>query len=131
MLTIGENVLRIDDYYVKKMDSGLEELRFEISIWDEQYPLIVEEAQIRDRGGQLYTVKAIDGGGETAKIKCQLDLDELKATMLVPYTNGSSTMAATVQGVLPGTWSLQDHSGNDLQRTVEFYGASPYDVLER
>ena len=131
MLTIGENVLRIDDYYVKKMYSGLDELIFEISIWDEQYPLIVEEAQIRDRGGQLYTVKAIDGGGETAKIKCQLDLDELKATMLVPYTNGSSTMAATVQGVLPGTWSLQDHSGNDLQRTVEFSGATPYDVLER
>lgn len=131
MLTIGENVLRIDDYYVKKMYSGLDELIFEISIWDEQYPLIVEEAQIRDRGGQLYTVKAIDGGGETAKIKCQLDLDELKATMLVPYTNGSSTMAATVQGVLPGTWSLQDHSGNDLQRTVEFSGSTPYDVLER
>lgn len=131
MLTIGENVLRIDDYYVKKMYSGLDELIFEISIWDEQYPLIVEEAQIRDRGGQIYTVKAIDGGGETAKIKCQLDLDELKATMLVPYTNGSSAMAATVQGVLPGTWSLQDHSGNDLQRTVEFSGATPFDVLER
>ena len=75
MLTIGDNVLRIDDYYVKKMYSGLDELIFEISIWDNQYPLIVEEAQIRDRGGQVYSVKAIDGGGETAKIKCQLDLD--------------------------------------------------------
>lgn len=131
MLTIGDNVLRIDDYYVKKMYSGLDELIFEISIWDNQYPLIVEEAQIRDRGGQVYSVKAIDGGGETAKIKCQLDLDELKATMLVPYTNGSATMAATVQGVLPGTWTLQDHSGNILQRTIEFSGATPFDVLER
>lgn len=131
MLTIEENVLRIDDYYVKKMYSGLDELIFEISIWDDQYPLIVEEAQIRDRGGQVYSVKAIDGGGETAKIKCQLDLDELKATMLVPYTNGSATMAATVQGVLPGTWTLQDHSGNILQRTIEFSGATPFDVLER
>ena len=66
MLTIGENVLRIDDYYVKKMYSGLDELIFEISIWDEQYPLIVEEAQIRDRGGQVYMGKAKEGGGGTA-----------------------------------------------------------------
>ena len=44
MLTLytgGEAVpLHIDDYYIKELASGLDELCFSLSIWDDEYQMI-------------------------------------------------------------------------------------------
>lgn len=126
MVSNGGAVINTDDFYIYHKSNGLDELIFNLSIYDENYPNIVEEAVIEYE--QPYLVKAIDGGGSTAKIKCQIDLDELKATMNVAYTNGSATLQSTITNVLPEGWTLMDESGIGIRRTIE--GAyTPYDVI--
>ena len=93
MLTLyhnGEELpLDITEYYIRELASGLDEIVFDMSIWDSKYRLLQEEDNIVDRGGQRYLVKQIDAGATTAKLVCQLDLDEWKATLSVGYNSGT------------------------------------------
>ena len=114
-----QHIIANDDYYIRQIASGLDEVIFNISIWDPIYPQLVEEASIRDRDQQWYLIKQIDGGTETAKIVAQLDLDAWKAEMLVGYTNNSATLYSTINGVLPQGWTFLDKSGSTIQRTIE------------
>ena len=104
MLTLYHNgqelVIDNTEYYVRELASGLDEVIFELSIWDPIYALINEEDNIVDRGGQRYLVKQIDAGSVTAKIVCQLDLDEWKAEMKVGYNSGTKTCAQQIEAVL-------------------------------
>lgn len=111
--------IKNDDYYIRQLASGMDELIFEISIRDELYPEIVEEASIQDRDQMNYLVKQIDGGNERAKVVCQLDLDEWKSTMKVGYTNGSATVGETASAVAPGGWRVIDRSLKTFRRTIE------------
>ena len=138
MLTLITNsggiALRCDDYYIKQLASGLDELIFTISIWDEAYTLIQEEASIRETSGGAslnYLVKAIDGGAKTATVKCQLDLDEWKSVMVVGYNSGSNSCADIVDAVKPTGWTLINHSGITYHRTIALEAATPMDVLEQ
>ena len=108
-----------DDYYVRELASGYDEVVFNISIWDELYPKLVEEASIRDRDRQWYLVKQIDAGSEDAKVIARLDLDVWKSTMLIGYSNNSATLDATISGVIPQGWRLIDNSGMSIRRTIE------------
>lgn len=108
-----------DDYYIRELASGLDEVVFTISIWDELYPQLVEEASIRDRDQQWYLIKQIDAGSQDAKIIAQLDLDAWKSTMLIGYSNNSATLDATITGVLPQGWRLIDNTGLSIRRTIE------------
>lgn len=133
MLTLYANntayPIKNDDYYIRQVDTGRDELIFNISIWDELYPLIVEEASIQDRDQMHYLVKAIDAGADTAKVRCEIDLDEWRTTLNPQYTNNSATCLATIQGVCPGNWTVQDRSGVTISRTIT--GAyTPLDVAE-
>lgn len=133
MLTLYANntayPIKNDDYYIRQVDTGRDELIFNISIWDELYPLIVEEASIQDRDQMHYLVKAIDAGTDAAKVRCEIDLDEWRATLNPQYTNGSATCVSTIQGVCPGNWTVQDQSGVTISRTIT--GAyTPLDVAE-
>lgn len=108
-----------DDFYIRELASGLDEVVFTISIWDELYPQLVEEASIRDRDQQWYLIKQIDAGSQDAKIVAQLDLDAWKSTMLIGYSNNSATLDATITGVLPQGWRLIDNTGLSIRRTIE------------
>lgn len=108
-----------DDYYIKELASGLDEVEFSVSIWDDIYPMIYEEAPIVDRGGQRYLVKQVDGGASTAKVIAQLDLDEWKSRMLLDYSNESATVYATINAVKPSGWMVADYSGSTIRRTIE------------
>lgn len=121
-------ILNTDDFYITEKWSGLDELVFEISIYDPAYSSILEEAVVQYK--QPYLVKAIDSGANTAKVKCQLDVDALKADMLLSYTNGSATVHATVSGVLPAGWTVLDHSGRDQRRTIEGEAYTPLEVVQ-
>lgn len=139
MLTLytasGGVPLHEDDYYIKELASGLDELIFTMSIWDEEYPLIQEEASIQEHSNAdapiNYLVKAIDGGSERAQIKCQIDLDEWKNTLTVGYNSGSKTVLQIVQSVAPTGWAVVDQSGITYKRTVQLDSATPLDVLEQ
>lgn len=102
---------------------------FNISIWDELYSQLVEEAVIRDRDQQWYLIKQIDGGTDTAKIVAQLNLDAWKTSMLIGYSNGSATLDATITGVLPAGWSLVDNTGLTIKRTIEG-DYTPLEIVE-
>ena len=130
MLQLGDVVIKNDEYYIKKMFTGIDELFFDISIWDEHYPLITEEASILEtERGQTYLVKAIDGGGSTAQVRCLIDLDDFYGTITVPYTNGSATLASTVS--MPSGWTFTDSSASSITRTIELPSATPMDILNQ
>ena len=50
-------IIRCDDYQVHELANGLDEVEFQISIWDSAYPLLTEETQIQDRDKCIYLVK--------------------------------------------------------------------------
>lgn len=138
MLTLYTNSggipLRCDDYYIRQLASGLDELIFTVSIWDEDYPVIQEEASVREESSgiapMLYLVKAIDGGANNATIKCQIDLDEWKSVMSLGYNSGSKSCYEIVNAVKPTGWSVINHSGITYKRTIALDSATPFDVLE-
>jgi hypothetical protein len=136
MLTIlteaGAIPLHIDDYYIRQLYSGYDELIFGIDIYDPEYQLIQEESVIREESDDpaLYLVKAIDGGGTTAQIKCQIDLDAWKTTLSVGYDSGSHTVGDIARAVSPTGWTVADASGKAFSRTIALAGATPLDVLE-
>ena len=135
MLTLitgsGGVPLRCDDYYIKQLASGLDELIFTISIWDENYAAIQEESSIREQSGSPvnYLVKAIDGGKETATVKCQIDLDEWRSVLNVHYNSGSNSVGDIVDAVKPTGWTVTDNFGISYKRTIELEAATPFDVL--
>lgn len=118
-----------DDYYIREIPGGLNEVIFNISIWDELYPLLTEEANIRESEGQLYLIKQIDGGAQAAKVVCQLDLDEWRSEMLLNYTNGSATVNQTISGILPNGWTIQDRALLNIRRTIEG-NYTPFEVVQ-
>lgn len=110
-------VIDTDDFYIVEKADGLDELIFNISIYDPLYPEVQEEAVVEYE--QPYLVKAIDAGSDMAKVKCQIDLDELREDMKLAYTNGSDTLYGTISSVLPTGWVFLDESGSTIQRTIE------------
>ncbi len=121
------SAVNVDDYYIKESSDGLDELVFEIPITDENYPYILEEAPVVEQ--QKYIIKAVDADEETAKVKCQLDIDEWLSDMYVGFTNGSDTLYNTVQKVLPGGWRLIDDTHLNTRMTIELEAGTSYDVL--
>lgn len=137
MLTLytgaGAVPLQIDDYYVKELASGLDELCFSISIWDDAYTLIQEESSIRETspdGTANYLVKAIDGGKSSANIKCQIDLDEWKTAIYMGYNSGTASVAEIVAEIMPSGWSMIDASGISYRRTIRMDAPTPLEILE-
>ena len=126
LLSNKNKILQVDDFCIVEKTTGLDELVFNISIYDENYPYILEEAVVEYE--QPYIVKAIDGGANTAKVKCQLDLDELKSEMKINYSNNSATLEETVLQVLPEGWIFVNESGSIIQRTIEG-DYTPYEIL--
>lgn len=140
MLTVysGANGYPIsnDDYYVRLLASGLDEVVFQVSIRDDVYKYITEEARIRDRDGNYYIIKQIDAGNEKAKVVAQIDIDDWKAAMYKDYTNNSATVVNTVLSVLPSGWSCIDQSLVSIRRTIptdstlKNYNVTAWQVLQ-
>lgn len=121
-------VLNVDDFYICEKSNGLDELIFNMSIYDENYPHVLEESVIEYE--QPYLVKAIDAGSETAKVKCQINLDALKGEMKLGYSNNSATLQQTVDGILPSGWLFVDNSGSTISRTIEG-NYTPLEVIQQ
>lgn len=120
--------LNTDDFCIRHIFSGLDELELTISPEDEHYPDIREEAVIEYE--EPFLVKAIDRGKDEVTVKCQLDLDELRADMHLDYSNGSDTVYGTISGVLPDGWAAVDRSESTIRRTVESEAATPLEIIQ-
>jgi phage minor structural protein len=125
--------LNCDDYYIKELPTGIDELIFNISIWDGVYRNIEEETLIEERDGDTvtqYRVKAIDGGDKTAQIKALLVLDDWTASVMVNY-DISGTIADNVRAVAPAGWTVTDRSGmTGTAQASTIPGGTPLDLLQ-
>lgn len=120
LITEGGPVLIQDtEYYVRQLASGLDEVIFQISVYDPIYAQLGEEMQILDRGGQAYLVKQVDGGPEVAKVIAQIDLDDWRAQMLLDYGSASNTIYNTINAIKPTGWTVIDQTGYTYRRTIE------------
>lgn len=131
MLTLYHNgeqyPIQDTEYYIRELASGLDEVIFNLSIYDPIYAILSEEENITDRGGQRYLVKQIDAGADTAKIICQLDLDEWKASLTVNYDSGSNTVSQIINAIKPAGWTVLDRSGSSISRTIKG-NYTPYEI---
>ena len=110
--------------------NGEDQIGFTLPLDHADYKQLAEEVQLLDaEDGQVYRITAIDEGAVTANIKGKLELSSLRADMRIPYTNGSDTLAGTVEGVLPAGWTVVDHSLSTIRRTIELDSATPEDVI--
>ena len=107
-----------DDYYVRYLASGLDEVIFNVSIRDPVYKYLVEEAVIRERDNNYYLIKQIDAGSNDAKIVAQIDIDDWKSAMYIDYSNGSKTVYQTVLSVMPSGWTCIDYTLSNTRRTI-------------
>lgn len=128
--------LKCDDYYVRHIANGEDELVFNISIWDESYPMIVEEARVLEMHDDpiFYKVVAIDGGGQEAKVKCVIDLDDWRSHLYYRYhvpSGGTpaSIMALTIINTSP-RWRYVDNSGITDEFNFDAENLTPLQVLE-
>ena len=123
MLTLYHNgssyPLQVDDYCVRQLADGLDEVIFEIPVYDPIYAMLQEEEQITDRGGQRYLVKQIDAGATSAKVICQLDLDAWRQTLYVGYNSGSKSCLDIVEAVAPSGWTVIDQALYSQRRTIK------------
>lgn len=122
MLTVFDNgigyPLVYDNYYIRELASGLNEIIFEVNVRDELYQHIAEENVVRDRDQQEYLIKQIDAGPTTAKVVAQINIDDWKGAMHLDYSNNSDTVRNTIAGVAPQGWSVVDRSQRTIRRTI-------------
>ena len=126
LVSSGGVMIDTDAFYIIQKASGIDELIFNISVFDKNYPKIMEETVIEYE--QPYLIKAIDAGPQTVKVKCQLNLDELKANLYPKYSNGTKTLGETINKVLPKGWSFIDQSESTERRKIEG-GYTPYEII--
>jgi hypothetical protein len=131
MLTLFHNneqyPLENSEYYIRELASGLDEAIFTIDIHDPIYAILAEEENVVDRAGQTYKVKQIDAGAHDAKVICQLDIDEWRATLVVNYNSGTKTCYDQINAVKPAGWTVYDRAHIGIGRTLEG-DLTPYDV---
>lgn len=111
--------LENSEYYIRELANGLDECIFSLNIHDPIYEMLAEEEQITDRGGQRYKVKQIDGGATDAKVVCQLDLDEWRASISINYNSGTKTCYDQIDAVKPAGWTIADRASINIGRTLE------------
>ena len=126
----GQIPLDFDKYFIQEETNGEDQIGFTLPLDHADYKLLTEEVQLLDaEDGQVYRITAIDEGAATANIKGKLELSPLRADMRIPYTNGSDTLAGTVEGVLHAGWTVVDHSLSTIRRTIDLDSATPEDVI--
>ena len=129
--------IAVDDYYIRHMENGLDELHFEIRLSDPAYRLLVEECRILETTEhQTYTVKTISGGKKTAKIGCRLDLSDWEQTSCINY-NRTGTPLMILQGAVVDflgnstslrAWTMIDSGRTTERRTIQMQGPTPIEL---
>ncbi len=115
-----------DNYYIRHMEDGQDELHFELPLSDPAYFALNEEDRILETTEQqTFVVKTISGGKSSAKIGCQLDLRDWKADIRIEYGK-KGTAAELLSDFMPASWTLVEEPEADIQeRSVEMRGPTP------
>lgn len=128
----GSASLEQELYYIQEeWDGTTDSLHFSLPSGHPQRAAMTERLPLTDKeSDQTYLVTIIDEGKSDTSFTAVLDLDALQAEMLLGYTNGSNTPALTIEGVLPAGWTVRDHSGINIRRTISG-DLTPLDVIRQ
>lgn len=130
MLQIIDGIqIATDDYYIKHKNDGIDELGFEISIFDPAYALLWEETRLLESTErQQWTVKSIAGGSKTAKITCQLDLSDWQSRLLINYNSGTHQASTILNAVKPSGWTVTNAAQKVKRRQIEMTAPTPLKI---
>lgn len=130
MLQIIDGIqIATDDYYIRHQSDGVDELGFELSIFDPAYAMLWEETRLLESTeGQRWTVKSISGGSRTAKITCQLDLSDWQTELLVGYKSGEHQAVTILNAVKPEGWTVVNAAQKVKRRQIEMTAPTPLKV---
>lgn len=134
-----ENGIQIatDAYYIQHKENGMDELHFEVSVYDPVYRAIAEEGRILETTEQqTYTVKTIAAGKKTAKIGCKLDLSDWQKSICINYIR-PGTPLMILQGTVVDflgdseplrAWMMLDKGNVEERRSIEMQGPTPLEL---
>lgn len=118
------------DYAVTHKYSGMDTLRFDISLEDPAYGLLGVEGVIHETTeNQTYIIKGIDAGESQAAVNCTLALDDWRADMYLHYSNHTASLEQTLEPVLPKGWSLVWEARPSESETLNLEGGTPLDIF--
>ena len=127
------HTLDIDDYTIQtEWDGSANKLIWQMPAAHPQQLAIQERTQIYESSeGQTYVVSKRNPG-RAIDFEAELVLTELDAGALINWSNGVTTLAATVGAILQGTgWTVDDQSARtDVQEIREFYGTLVEGITE-
>ena len=127
------HTLDIDDYTIQtEWDGSANKLIWQMPAAHPQQLAIQERTQIYESSeGQTYVVSKRNPG-RSIDFEAELVLTELDAGALINWSNGVTTLAATVGAILQGTgWTVDDQSARtDVQEIREFYGTLVEGITE-
>lgn len=125
-----------DDYYIQHMKNGVDELHFEVSIYDPIYRELLEEARIYESTEQqTYIVKSISASKKTAKIGCQLDLSDWQKSICIGFARKGTPRAFLIgttidfmgDSVPLAAWTMVDNATPD-ERRIEMKAPTPLEL---
>jgi len=112
-------------YHITHMEDGNDELHFSVDTNDPQYPLIIEEAEVKT-DTNLWLVKKISD----SHIDCSLNFDELHVSVYWNYSSGSVHLADLLAAILSG-WTVVGAEAITIRRTVELEYGDDFDIIQR
>ena len=116
-------------FYIDHVDGGIDTLNFTIPVDDPIYAHLAEENRV-EYGDNDYNIKSVDAPGSSANIKCEINLDFLKATFHKAYDSGSLTLSALLQTLLPPGWTISGYDPG-ISRTISLENATDYSVMKQ
>lgn len=93
-------VLSGEDWCIKHKYDGRDILSFEVSSGNPVYKYIAEEVKI-DAGGCRYVVKEIDDHSDSARVDCEIDLDEWKGMFWREYRRTDILLSEVLDEIRP------------------------------
>lgn len=125
-----------ENKFVTHVFEGYDTLEFEIGRDDEIYKAIVEEAKVSD-GKNMYVVKSIDERSDFVTIKCDVDIDDFKRSVIYSFRKTNSTLSEVLEEVVPESWTISYEGVFTKRTTVEdtqgkpMLAVTPIDVMDK
>lgn len=130
--------LPTDDYAIIHKENGLDELEFTLSASMNEYKDIDEEDRVFETTERIYyLVKAVSSNESKATIKCQIDLDEWKGTVLGSWgtTHGKWSLTSKTAADYVGAaataagWTVAGNVSKTAKRSITLDGPTPLEII--
>lgn len=125
-----------ENKFVTHVFEGYDTLEFEVGRDDEIYKAIVEEAKVSD-GKNRYVVKSIDERSDFVTIKCDVDIDDFKRSIIYSFRKTNSTLSEVLEEVVPESWTISYEGTFTKRTTVEdtegkpMLAVTPIEVMDK